>query len=301
MKRNYNKNLLQFSSVKMPGGFSLIEMITVLVITSMLIIATMNIYSSVKTAAASINEQLDRNALPADILQRIAEDLDKLAAPGFDTTILVKNKFDAGYNISRLVIKNNIYDKDKKAQVFEKVIWQTSYDPFEDALMLYRLHGGLNLEEKMLTDAKQREMRERGDEIFVPLCSGITYFKIEIPRGEDDFLDNWENKNLPRAVTITISFAEPFETLTGELDVYDEDKTVRTIAIDRTRKIKYSFVPRELLAEDYEPIDPNNIMEDDMDPNEVFEDIIEEDRITEENRINEENSEEKSVPLDNEG
>jgi hypothetical protein len=43
----------------------------------------------------------------------------------------------------------------------------------------------------------------------------------------------------------TISFAEPFKTLTGTLDVPDTEKITRTIAIDRTRKIKFIFVKKE--------------------------------------------------------
>jgi hypothetical protein len=38
---------------------------------------------------------------------------------------------------------------------------------------------------------------------------------------------------------VTISFAKPFQTPAGVLDVPEEDKVKRTITIDRTRKINF--------------------------------------------------------------
>jgi hypothetical protein len=44
---------------------------------------------------------------------------------------------------------------------------------------------------------------------------------------------------------VTISFAEPFKTLAGILDVPEDEKVIRNIAIDRTRAIKFILVKKE--------------------------------------------------------
>jgi len=107
------KKLLK--TTKYRKAFSLVETIAVLTIAAMVLIATLNIHSRVKNAVAAINEKLDENILPTEILQRIAEDLDTLAAPGFDTAITIKNKRDpSGYDMSQLTIQNRFYDKNNK-------------------------------------------------------------------------------------------------------------------------------------------------------------------------------------------
>ena len=68
---------------------------------------------------------------------------------------------------------------------------------------------------------------------------------------------------MPRGITVTISFAEPFKLLDGTYDVSEEDKITRTIAIDRTREIKFKFVEPALDANE-----PNDINVSDMDVNE---------------------------------
>ncbi len=244
-------------------AFSLVETITVLVITAMILISALGIYSRIRDAAADVNQKLDADELPMEILQRIAEDIDRLAAPGFDTTIGTRNKIQQGYNICQLTIQNRIYDKNNKPQNFEKIIWQTYNDPLEEGLSLYRLHTGLNLEGNV--DFDLRDSALQNEDLFVRLCTGITYFKVQVPRG-DDFADNWTSKKLPNAVTVTISFAEPFENISGELEIYEEDMIIRTIAVDRTRTIKYKFVPK-----DFSEYDPNNIDETFLDSNDTSE------------------------------
>ncbi len=278
---------LSYTPAKRSKAFSLIETVTVLAIAAMIMIAALGIYNRVKTAAAAINQTLDENVLPTEILQRIAEDLDRLATPGFDTTISIENKLDvSGYNTARLIIQNKIYDKNNKPQTFEKVVWQTYYDPFEEALILYRSHGGRNLEDKVVTDDLQAERQEMGNEFFIPLCSGITFFKIQVPvvkmvgenkkvgelRGEEEvmaeesekFLERWGGAKLPKAITVTISFAEPYLAVTGELEVPESEKIARTIVIDRTRKIKYKFVRKDFEPEDANDIDSNQISIDEV-------------------------------------
>jgi hypothetical protein len=101
------------------------------------------------------------------------------------------------------------------------------------------------LEDKLLDE--QRDSSENTYS-FIPICAGVTYFKIQVPRGEN-FQDRWTSASLPPGVTVTISFAEPFRTVRGTLDVPEQDKVTRTIAIDRTRKLKFQLAEPEAEGE----------------------------------------------------
>ncbi len=79
----------------------------------------------------------------------------------------------------------------------------------------------------------------------MPICAGITFFRIKVPWGEN-YLDKWTSTSLPPGIEVTISAGEPFKTVGGTLDVPEEEKFIRTIAVDRTRKIKFSAAKREL-------------------------------------------------------
>ena len=271
-RRNYSSR-----SLPVRPAFSLVEIVVVLGITAMIMLASFTIYGRVRASTVAVNDTLDRNIIPTEILQRIAEDLDRLASPGLGTTITINNRFDSsGYTIARLIIKNTVYGKKNKPRIFEKIVWQTYYDYFEDALILYRSHNGINLEDKVVTDDRQLELKEMDADYFIPLCSGITFFKIQVPvvkvfgenvklpgpgevwsdeeEEEEKFVDRWVSGTLPKAVTVSISFAEPYQAVTGELEVLDSEKITRTIAIDRTRNVKYRFV-----SKDFGPEDPNDI------------------------------------------
>ena len=101
---------------------------------------------------------------------------------------------------------------------------------------MYRSHSGIALEDALLDNQKEPWQRE----LFVPICSGFTFFKIEIPKG-DTPLDRWTGETLPPAIKITLSFALPYKTVTGTFDVPEEDKLVRTIAVDRTRRPAFNI------------------------------------------------------------
>ena len=230
-------------------GFSLAEVLAALTIGAMVLVAVLGIYSRAESSAAAIVRRLDSSRLPSEVLQRIAEDLDGIVAvssdtKASDTRITIENKFDKGYSTARLKILKTIYTKDggNKPQAFEEIIWQTSYDYDSDAngLILYRSRSGIALEDKLLDEQKEDWEKE----LFVPVCSGVTFFRIQVPRGES-FYDKWTSDSLPGGIVVTISFAEPFKTLAGTLDVPDAKKITRTIAIDRTRKIRFIFVKKE--------------------------------------------------------
>ena len=250
MKVKVNHNLF-----KNQKAFSLIEVIAVITISALILIAVLNVYGRVQSTAASINSKIDNQLLPNEVIQRIAEDIDRLTLPGLETTISVANKMDGDFNLTRMIITTKFYGtgSNPKAEVYEEVIWQSDYDPVEDAIVLYRLHDGLNLEDKIVDLDLEGNIREDRN-LFVPITSGITFFEILVPQGENEFRE-WKLSNLPRAIRVRISFVQPEEDMTGEFVLYDEDKMTRTIAIDRTRAIRYKFEKKEFKAEEEDPND----------------------------------------------
>jgi hypothetical protein len=226
----------------LPGGFSLAEVLAALTIGAMVTVAVLGIYRRAENSAASVTRKLNSSRLPGEILQRIAEDLDNIISSSSDAKITIDNKFE---NIAstmlipaaRLTITQLILDSSGKEQIFEEIIWQSSYD-FQSAingLTLYRSSSGLNLEDKVLEKNKDDLKRE----LFVPICSGITYFKIKALAGKNP-VEKWSGSP-PPGIEVTISFAEPYKKVDGTFDVPDEEKITRTIAIDRTRKIRFDI------------------------------------------------------------
>lgn len=275
-------------------AFSLIETMCVLVVTSMVIMACMSLYSKIKTASAAINRKLEEMTVPLDIIQLVTEDLDRLASEGFDTKITIENKYDYGYNLCQMTILNRYLDSQNQPQIFEKVVWQSSYNFETDKLILYRRHSGINLEDKIV-DEYRFDIEARDETKFIPVCRGLTYFAIRVPvlkslseqyameeyafkedtfeieeEDDDEFLDTWDQDKLPRAVSVSVSFAEPYQNLQGELEVPREEILTRTMAVVRTRKVKFKLVTKDLeipedvleaLDEDERP-DPNEIETD---------------------------------------
>ena len=234
-------------------GFSLAEVLAALTIGAMILVAVLGIYSRAERSAVAITRRFDSSRLPCEILQRIAEDLDGIVAAGPDTTVTIKNGYEWKYPTTRLTIEKT-YGTGRERQIFEKIIWQSSIDDDANGLVLYRSHSGITSEDKLLDESKDSADRE----LFVPICDGITFFRIQVPiyrklkdeQGTDDeqyeeFQDEWSSTSLPKAIVATISFAEPLEMLDGSLDVPDEEKITRVIAIDRTRKITFIFTKKE--------------------------------------------------------
>jgi prepilin-type N-terminal cleavage/methylation domain-containing protein len=226
-------------------GFSLIELLAVLVIGTMLIIASMGVYGQMQRAVGELNSSVETQQLPNEILQRIAEDLDRIVAPlsgrDADTQISIMNKFDESYQSAQLKITTTYYDTKNEKQIFDEIIWQSNYDFDANGLILYRSHSGLTVEDKLLGGEKTKSKNE----LFIPVAAGLTYFKIEVPRG-DNLLDNWTSERLPNAVKISLSFAFPFRDIDGRFAVPDNQMYTRTVAIDRTRQIKFRFVPPDI-------------------------------------------------------
>jgi len=219
-------------------GFTLAEILAALTIGAMVLIVVLAIYNRAQAGAASVIDKLERNRLPREVLQRIAEDLDRVISTGEETKITVDNKFQDGFAVSKIDITQTIENAKKQTQILERIIWQSSIDPDTGMLTLYRSHSGIALEDKLLDEQKEPWQRE----LFVPICTGLTFFRVEIPRS-DAFLQKWTSESLPPAVTVTLSFDLPYKTVTGTFDVPEEDKSVQTIAVDRTRKLAFVIPP----------------------------------------------------------
>jgi hypothetical protein len=229
-----------FGTYRVPQGFSLAEVLAALTIGAMVTIAVLGIYHRAENSAAAVTRRLDNSRLPGEVLQRIAEDLDNIISSSSDATITIENKFENVASVmlvpaAKLTITQTIKDSRDREQIFQEIIWQSSYnfDSGINSLILYRSAGGLNMEDKVLE--KNKDDFER--EAFVPICSGLTFFKISALAGKDP-IERW-NGAPPRGIVVTISFAEPYKTADGTFDVLEEEKFTRTIAIDRTRKIRF--------------------------------------------------------------
>jgi prepilin-type N-terminal cleavage/methylation domain-containing protein len=232
--------IISYKMCKYRDAFSLAEVLVALTIGAMVLVAVLSIYSRAETSAAAITRKLDSSRLPSEVLHRIAEDLDRTAALGTDTKVTIENKFENGFSTARLTLLKTIYNSKNEKQTFEKIVWQTNYDNDANGLVLYRSHSGIASEDKLLDEQKEDWEKE----LFVPICTGVTFFKIQVPMGEN-FQDNWTSDSLPPGIVVTISFAEPFKTLAGILDVPEDEKVIRNIAVDRTRVIKFILVKKE--------------------------------------------------------
>jgi hypothetical protein len=262
-------------------GFSLVEALVAMMVAAMAFVAVFAIYDQVQRASDSITRKLDNDVLPSEILQKIAEDIDRIAGPGSDAKITIVNSFQSGLPAAQLTIVSQMLDKDSnKPQILEKVVWQTDYDLATARLILYRSHSGLIWEDNLL-DREQRTDWTPDRQLFVPLCVGLSYFKVQVPQPqnlaqktndsntynpnrprssrssqsalrnqydqkveEQQFFDVWNQNQLPPAILVTLSFANPIEDKGGGgAEVMDDQKIKRTIVLDRSKKMNFVYVP----------------------------------------------------------
>ena len=245
-------------------AFTLAETLATLIISAMIMIAVLGIYGSVKRTIASIDKRLERYGLPTEILQRIAEDIDRMLVTITDVKITFNNRGTEGsYSSGQLIIESMIYDTDNRPQTFEKIVWQSQSNPDANGLILYRAHSGYAMEDHILDESKAKYERE----LFIPICEGLTYFSIQAVQGEN-LIDKWDKKELPTALAITVSFADPVENLSGEYEVPEEERIRRTVAVDRTRQISYVFVKQKFILPIDGEFDSNDI---ESEPNDLTE------------------------------
>lgn len=218
-------------------AFTLVEILAALTVGTMVLLAVLALYNRGQSGTAAVINKLESNRLPREVFQRIAEDLDRVVGEGQGTQIDILNKFQDGLSAAKLEIFRPINDAKDQQQTLEKIVWQSSIDPDSGLLTLYRSHSGIAMEDALLDNQKEPWQRE----LFVPICSGITFFKIEVPKDENETpLDRW-TEGIPPAVRITMSFAQPYKTVSGTFDVPEEEKIVRTIAVDRTRRPAFTI------------------------------------------------------------
>jgi prepilin-type N-terminal cleavage/methylation domain-containing protein len=232
-----NKTKCNFSE----RGFTLAEAMAALVIAAIIMVTVAGVYTGVRRAEAAVNRRLKGGFMATEVLQRIAEDIDRLALPSSDTTMSIKNKVDAGgFKVTQMIIESKIYDKNNKPQIFEKIIWQSRVDADANGLIIFRAHSGYTLEDKMLEEPKEKYERE----LYIPICGGATLFAIEMTDG-NTVTENWENPGLPPAVKISVSFEPRQQDLLGNMIVPEESVKTRIVVINRFRQIPYQFIYRD--------------------------------------------------------
>lgn len=227
-------------------GYSLGEMLAALVIGAMVLIAILEVYGRANRAAEAVLNRIETPALGAEVLQLIAEDLDGVVGADDNVTVQIRNGFDNGFITAELIIRRTLKDAANKDETLEEITWRAGYDYDSSVpgLVIYRSHAGVGLEDKLL-DAKRE--RWESNYPFIPICRGVTYFRIEVPKG-DGAVDQWSDPSPPSGVRVMLSFAQPYETVRGTLDVLDEQKVSRTIAVDRIRAIRFAAA-----------VDPNSV------------------------------------------
>jgi hypothetical protein len=239
-----------------PNGFTLAEVLAALTIGTMVLIVVLAIYSRAQNGAAGVTNKLESNRLPQEILQRISEDLDRIISSGQETQINIDNKFQEGYQVAKLEIIKSINNEKNEPQTLEKIVWQSNIEPDNpsaEGLTLYRSHSGIAMEDALLDRQKEQWQRE----LFVPVCTGLTLFSVVVPDG-NNVINKWSGQNLPAAITMSLSLAQPSKAADGTLEVPEEDIIVHTVAIDRTRKLTFVVPP---------PPDINEIDMNEMDMN----------------------------------
>ncbi len=220
-------------------GFTLAEILATLVVGAMVLVAVIGIYNRARASANRTMEVIDNFLYPGEVLQKISEDIEKVLKRQDQLTYLrVSNGFDRSYPTARLEIGRSILDNENKKQDYENVVWQAAYnfDSRKAGLVLYRSHLGMFFEDRLLGQTK--EEWEKG--LYIPVCEGVTFFEITaIDEGEE--LTTWEEDGLPTALRIKLSFAQPEETITGSMEVFEEDIYQRTILIDKDREYKFEI------------------------------------------------------------
>jgi len=218
------------------SGFSLGEMLATVVIGGMVLTAILTIYSRANRAATAVLEKVEGPSLSMEVLQLIAEDFDRFLGAD-DVTMQIRNGFDNGFARSDLVLRRVYHDKDNKEQVLEEITWRAGYDSEGETpgLILYRSREGAGQEDKLLEN--QRKDWEK-NYTFVPVCRGLTFFQVQACKGEE-LLDQWPPSAPPAGAKVTISFAEPYKSVRGTLDISDEQKVSRTFVVNAMRKIKF--------------------------------------------------------------
>jgi len=219
------------------AGFSLGEMLAVVIIGSMILVAILTIYGRASDASDAVLRKIDGPSWTSEVLQLIAEDLGRTLSTD-DVTVQIRNGSDNGFPRAELVLRRTYHDNENKEQTLDQITWRAGYDHEGQTpgLVIYRSYEGVAQEDKLLDD--NRDEVEKFSP-FVPICRGVTFFQIQACKGEE-LIDQWPASAPPPGVKITISFGKPREMVRGGYDVDEQDKISRTVAIDPMRKIAFA-------------------------------------------------------------
>jgi len=148
-----------FGASAAPPGFSLAEVLAALTIGAMIVVAILSIYHRAERSASAAIRRLEESQLPGEVLQYIAEDLDRMISSNTDAKVTIQNKLEAVASgrlipAARLSMTRTITDAQDKEHIFEEIIWQSSYniESLTEGLVLYRSHSRINLEDKVLQE-----------------------------------------------------------------------------------------------------------------------------------------------------
>jgi hypothetical protein len=225
-------------------GITMAELLAGLIISAMVISTAVALYMNIQRSLGSIEKELNKSSLSEEVMQLLAEDLDRIGSADFDVSLNLEKRLNNGYETFKLEIKNLLYGSDNKPVEFETIIWQTDYNIDTDKLTLYRARSGIGPEDPVL-DTQARQNPEAI--IFVPVCDGITYFKIEVYNGQA-FGDNWTAKTMPTGIRGEISFSDPIVGIDGSLQMLQEDIYTRMIALNREKNLQFKFERKDLEA-----------------------------------------------------
>jgi hypothetical protein len=220
-----------------------VEVLSAMVISAMILAAALVIYHRMQQSAMAVLARVNQSNLPSEVLQLIAEDLDKVTTAA-GSQLVIENKLEKGFPVARLTLRKTLTNKKNEEQLLEEIVWQAAYDVASDRVTLYRSHSGLDEEDRLL-DRKRTDADTEKLYPFVPVCSRLTTFKLQAPQGEN-LLDRWANNRiLPTGILVTLSFADPVRTPQGLLEIPEESLITRMIAVDWARQIKFEVVAAE--------------------------------------------------------
>jgi hypothetical protein len=237
-------------------GISLIELVIAVMIGSMVLGVVFVVYSHARRNVAAMSASLERDELSGRILQLIAQDMDRFLVDTGDVRIELQPMQFEGLVSARLIMKSTLYDNQMQAKPYETIVWEARYDIPTQSLILYRGHSGIVSEDKLLESQRTDEEREKT--VLVPLCDGLTHFRImAVVNGNPR--NAYISDALPQQFVVSISFAEP-QKEGNEYVIPEEYIVTRTIAVNRSRTISYIFTEPNLA----EP----NVPDDAAEPNE---------------------------------
>lgn len=225
---------------KRHSGFSLAEVIATLVVGAIVLSGVVGIYMRAKKTSVAAMEKMDEFVYPAEVLQKIAEDVEKIFKSGGELeSLFISNGIEEGYPTARIEMSRDIVNAEEEKEEYEIIAWEGAYafESEKPGLVLYRSHSGMFFEDRLLE--QNRQDWERG--LYVPVSEGVSLFEVLAVDGER-VLDAWNQNKLPAAIKIRLSFGEPVETITGDVEIIEEEVYERTIQIDPDRKIKLKVI-----------------------------------------------------------